>query len=80
MKIGGDVTPARGKSQIVTITVTNVKGVAVKGVTVRVSGAGAVPRAKQHEQEGPGRAAGAADLEGRADLPRDEVGLPAHAR
>ncbi len=52
MKIGGDVTPARGKSQIVTITVTNVKGVALRNVTVRVSGAGAVPRAKRTNKKG----------------------------
>ena len=52
MKIGGDVTPARGKSQIVTITVTNVKGVAIRNVTVRVSGAGAVPRAKRTNKKG----------------------------
>ena len=44
---------------------------------MRVSGAGAVPRAKQTNKKGKVSAAGAADLEGRADLPRDEVGLPA---
>ena len=52
MKIGGDVTPARGKSQIVTITVTNVKGVGDQERDGGVSGAGAVPRAKRTNKKG----------------------------
>jgi hypothetical protein len=52
LKIGGDAAPALGKSQRVTVTVTTVAGAPVKGVTVRVSGSGAVPRAKQTDKKG----------------------------
>jgi hypothetical protein len=52
LKVGGDVAPAMGKSQLVTITVTTVKGAPVKGVSVRVSGSGAVPRAKRTNKKG----------------------------
>jgi hypothetical protein len=52
LKVGGDVAPAMGKAQLVTITVTTVKGAPVKGVAVRVSGSGAIPRAKQTNKKG----------------------------
>jgi large repetitive protein len=52
LKVAGDTSPARGKAQLVTITVTNVKGAAIKGVSVRVSGSGAIPRAKQTNKKG----------------------------
>ena len=52
LKVAGDTAPTRGKAQLVTITVTNVKGAAIKGVSVRVSGSGAIPRAKQTNKKG----------------------------
>jgi hypothetical protein len=52
LKITGDTTPARRVSTPVTITVTDAKGNPVKGVTVQVSGAGAIPRARQTNKKG----------------------------
>jgi hypothetical protein len=52
LKVAGDVSPERGKAHLVTITVTNVKGAPIKGVSVRVSGSGAIPRAKRTNKKG----------------------------
>ncbi len=65
MKVAGDAGPSQGKAQKITVTVTNVKGAAVKGVTVRVAGAGTPPRGKKTNKKGQVVAAGAPDL-GRA--------------
>ena len=52
LKVVGDSTPSKGKAQLVKVTVTTVKGAPVKGVAVRVSGAGAIPRGKQTNKKG----------------------------
>jgi hypothetical protein len=52
LRVAGDTGPTRGKAQAITVTVTNVKGAAVKGVTVRVAGAGTPPRAKHTNKKG----------------------------
>jgi large repetitive protein len=52
LKVAGDAGPAKGKVQAITVTVTNVKGAPVKGVTVRVAGAGTPPRGKQTNKKG----------------------------
>ena len=77
LKVAGDDGPAKGKAQLVTITVTNVKGAPVKDVTVRVSGAATLPRAKQTNKKGKVALMVRPTSEGNGDVPCDEVGLPA---
>jgi hypothetical protein len=52
LRVAGDTGPTKGKAQAITVTVMNVKGAPVKGVTVRVAGAGTPPRAKQTNKKG----------------------------
>jgi large repetitive protein len=52
LRVAGDPGPTRGKAQAITVAVTNVKGAPVKGVTVRVAGAGTPPRAKKTNKKG----------------------------
>jgi hypothetical protein len=52
LKVAGDTGPTKGKAQAITVTVTNVKGAPVKGVTVRVAGAGTPPRGKRTNKKG----------------------------
>jgi hypothetical protein len=50
--VTGNTSPARGKPIAVTILVVDAKGVAVKGATVKVAGAGTPPRAKRTNKKG----------------------------
>jgi hypothetical protein len=52
LKLAGDSNPTRGQAHLVKITVLNAKGAPVKDVTVRVTGAGTVPRSKRTNKKG----------------------------
>jgi hypothetical protein len=52
LKIATSTTPAKGKTTPVTVTITNAKGAPVAKVSVRVAGAGAIPRAKRTNKKG----------------------------